>query len=242
MTGIEIKNHTEIRQEIVNKTKEAFLQWGIIQESTNEMGIHVFNLGKAFKCLKDKNLYPYVFGSCDSWPEFCAQTKWTYRTIMNFIELHEAYIEKLGYGEAELAPIPYSRLLLAMPIMQRKEKPEADDIVAAAREQSYSDYRNTIRELKGQSPLVFKIEKSPEILFQVKDYYSFVKSHACIILDCQQEGVDYAHWPRTVGAGSEGFGIPLCRQHHREQEDSDPIEWFRTNKRAIDVYLSSLVK
>ena len=88
-----------------------------------------------------------------------------------------------------------------------------------------------------------KIHSSPSSFHsfpppEASSYTEYVKSHPCIL--CGKSPVDYAHWPRTRIRGE--FGIPLCRNCHRHQEDLPRGDFLEMYSEPIERYLSELIK
>lgn len=86
------------------------------------------------------------------------------------------------------------------------------------------------------------ITKKPSPLPFYKNYEEFIKNHDCIL--CHKKPVTYAHWPRTRVKGN--FGLPLCTECHREQEDhivdgKITGDWLRMYCEPIERYLWEIV-
>jgi len=77
-----------------------------------------------------------------------------------------------------------------------------------------------------------------------EDYVDWIRDQPCLV--CRRPGSDPAHLDTRGSGGSDLTCVPLCRRHHREQEDNPlskfedeyHINLWRCSHRLLRRYLS----
>jgi len=176
-------------------------------ELNKNLSMTKFKMTGYLKVIRDGKLYKSLGHS--SFKEFLAipELSLNYRTTLGYIQLWERY-ERLGVPVSVRIDIGAKKGMEMGSALERHP-----ELLELAPHISSSDLLTEVHRVEGK---VFASPAMPSP--DCTTYEKYVKSQPCII--CGRTPVDLAHFPRTkVRADNPWYVIPLCRIHHREQED-----------------------
>jgi len=126
-----------------NKSIVAFDLLKELKDMLRTQSYLFLEIGRILKRFRDDKLYRDLGqGGYDTWTEFLGSGELSQKpsTVQAYIQVYETMILRLKYRMEEIAEIPYDKLRLALPeINKAKTKEEAEEWLGKARELSRSD-------------------------------------------------------------------------------------------------------